>query len=169
MGRVEEAIEAFHKAIELDPQYPYAWSNLGDRYVELGRLEEAGAAFQERIRLSADDALSGEVSLGVIVCHRGDVCAARSHWKRALAIWEQARQSGLYSPAALMHERATALLGLGQREEALDALREALAQRRPGERFDLGVYELLAAASEPRDGIEEMIALVRSAVEEEPE
>ena len=41
LGRYEEAIECYDKAIELDPDYADAWKHKGDALYELGRYEEA--------------------------------------------------------------------------------------------------------------------------------
>ena len=43
LGRPEEAKEAYLKAIELDPQNPAMYNNLGFAYVRLGQLEKAEA------------------------------------------------------------------------------------------------------------------------------
>jgi len=65
--------------------------------------------------------------------------------------------------AGLLAGKAIALLCLGQKDKALAALKEALAQRLPGDVIEFTRYELLRAAPQPPEGIEEMIALLRSA------
>ena len=40
-ARFEEAIEAYNKAIEINPQYAKAWYNKGNALDELGKHEES--------------------------------------------------------------------------------------------------------------------------------
>ena len=168
LGRHEEAIAAYQRAIELDATSAYPHNNLGDVYLELGRLEEAEAEFRERVRLSPDDALSAEVSLGVVARHRGENEAAFQHFERAWAIWDIASQRNLQTPAGLLENKARTLIGLGRSQEALVTLRQALDSRLPGEATDFYIYELLAAAPEPLAGLEEMITLLREVADQQP-
>ena len=45
-GRVQEAIEQYNMAIEVDPSFPEAHANLGAAYYALGRTEDAFTEFQ---------------------------------------------------------------------------------------------------------------------------
>ena len=47
LGRPEEAIECFDKAIELDPKKASAWYNKGTALTSLGRPEEAIECFDK--------------------------------------------------------------------------------------------------------------------------
>jgi tetratricopeptide (TPR) repeat protein len=67
-GELEQAIEAYRKAIELNPEYENAYVELGQIYRSLGRNEDALAAFQHGLDnsprgLTHDNALSGKVLL----------------------------------------------------------------------------------------------------------
>ena len=55
------------------------------------------------------------------------------------------------------------MLGLGRVQEALDATQGALRQLLPGDRpeEDIKRLELLAAASEPPEGLDEVLTLLR--------
>jgi tetratricopeptide (TPR) repeat protein len=163
LGRHEEAIAAYRRAIDLDPEYASPHNNLGDTYLQLGRLEEARAESQERVHLSPDDALSAQVSLGIIARHRGDDEQATRHFRRAVATWDRAQQRKLQSPFALLENKALALLGLGRPDEAVATLREALAQRLPGDSIDFYCYDLLAESPDPPAGLDEMVALLQEA------
>ena len=52
LGRHEEAIEKYGKAVELDPKYASAYSNWGLALADLGRREEAVEKFEEFLRLA---------------------------------------------------------------------------------------------------------------------
>ena len=41
LGRYEEAIECFDRALEINPNFAEAWNNKGNVLDELGRYEEA--------------------------------------------------------------------------------------------------------------------------------
>ncbi len=58
LGRDEEALEAFLKAIELDPRDAAAWRGKGTSLGRLGRDEEALEAFLEATELDPKDAAS---------------------------------------------------------------------------------------------------------------
>ena len=45
MGRKEEAIEAFDKAIEIDPNYTAAYNNKGNALYDIGRKKECIACY----------------------------------------------------------------------------------------------------------------------------
>jgi tetratricopeptide (TPR) repeat protein len=167
LGRHEEAIAAYQRAIELNPELAYPHNNLGDTYLQLGRLEEAQSEFQERVRLSPDDALSAAVCLGTIARHQGENERAARHFRRALTLWDNAWQRKLETSADLLMNKALALLGLGRPEEATATLRDALAQQLPGDTIDFYIYDLLAEAPDPPTGLDEMIALLREATEDE--
>ena len=48
-GKLEEAIEAYKKAISITPDYAEAYSNMGNAFKDQGRLEEAIFAFKKAI------------------------------------------------------------------------------------------------------------------------
>jgi len=53
-GRVDEAIESYSKAIELQPDCAEAYSNLGVLLIEQGRVDEAIESFRKAIELQPD-------------------------------------------------------------------------------------------------------------------
>ncbi len=52
----EEAIEAFRRAIQIQPNDAAAYNNLGNAYVESGMYEEAIEAYKEAIKIQPDNA-----------------------------------------------------------------------------------------------------------------
>jgi tetratricopeptide (TPR) repeat protein len=53
-GQREQAVAAYRAAIDKAPGHTEAWHNLGCALGELGRLDEATAAFEETLRLKPD-------------------------------------------------------------------------------------------------------------------
>ncbi|WP_315646805.1 tetratricopeptide repeat protein [Limnospira sp. PMC 1042.18] len=58
-GKLEEAVNAFQKAIAHDPSFHWYHYKLGQAFKELGRLEEAKAAFQKAFELKPDLSFGG--------------------------------------------------------------------------------------------------------------
>jgi tetratricopeptide (TPR) repeat protein len=52
LGRYEEAVTWYRKAIELDPKRAIAYANLGDALAQLGRADEARRAYQTFLDMS---------------------------------------------------------------------------------------------------------------------
>jgi len=53
--RLDKAAEYFAKAVELDPRFAAAWNNLAGALKEVGRLDEAIAAYRRALVLTPDD------------------------------------------------------------------------------------------------------------------
>ena len=53
-GQTDEAIAAFHKAIEIFPGYALAYTNLGVTFVQIGRPDEAIPLLQKATELVPD-------------------------------------------------------------------------------------------------------------------
>jgi tetratricopeptide (TPR) repeat protein len=51
MGRYEEAIKCHDKAIEIDPEYAYAWNNKGNSLHYMGRYEEAIKCYDKALEI----------------------------------------------------------------------------------------------------------------------
>jgi len=56
LGRYNDAIAEYQRAIELDPQYPFPHNGLGNVYANLGRYDDAIAEFQWAIELDPQGA-----------------------------------------------------------------------------------------------------------------
>ena len=56
-GRYEEAIEAYDKAIAINPDFAIAWGNKGNALNNLGRYEEAIKALDKAIAIDPNDAI----------------------------------------------------------------------------------------------------------------
>jgi len=55
MGKYEESLSDFDRAIELDPEYQGALTNRGETYLQMGKYEEALSDFGRAIEIDPED------------------------------------------------------------------------------------------------------------------
>jgi len=55
LGKYDEAIAAYQRAIQLDPKDAYPHNNLAGVFVKLGRFDEARREYNERIALAPEN------------------------------------------------------------------------------------------------------------------
>ena len=79
-----EAVQAYHQALEIDPDFADAHVNLGRHYHEARDLEKAEAHYREAIRCAPVDATS-HFNLGVLLEDRERRLDALAAYERALA------------------------------------------------------------------------------------
>ena len=84
-GRFTEAMDHFHRALELKPDYAEAEDNLGLALADAGRPSEAIAHYAAAIRLKGDYA-EAHMNLGVALAASGRLPEAQAHFERALAL-----------------------------------------------------------------------------------
>ena len=65
-GRLDEAIDAYHRAIALDPTHANAYSNLGVLLRATGKPVEAEAAYRTAIRLNPEH-IDAYTNLGILL------------------------------------------------------------------------------------------------------
>jgi tetratricopeptide (TPR) repeat protein len=53
-GLSERKVEAFHRALQADPENPYAYNNLGVEYLRVGRSAKAEEYFRKALRLAPE-------------------------------------------------------------------------------------------------------------------
>ena len=80
-GETERAIEAFSKAIEIDPARRIAYSNLFGKYIELDRLDEARALLERQIK-SLGETPETEIKFYEIATRQGDRATAERYAAR---------------------------------------------------------------------------------------
>ncbi len=186
LGRQDEAIAAYHKAIELDPKYTAAYNNLGNVYRDLGRQDEAIVAYHKAIELDPKYA-SPHNNLGYLLLKEGQLQQAQAHLEQAISLnadayvviinlgityfhlkdrnnaQAQFRSALEKCPLDAVHgclNKVTALLGLEQSQEALELLQRTKEKftLQPDEIEDAFTdWDLLAAAPEPPAGIGEFL------------
>ena len=161
LKRYVDAEQDYRAAIALEPENSITHGNLAGAYIAMGRYAEAKKELGERIRLAQENTFHPLVLLGQIERLMGDK-GSEAHCLEALGNWETAVAAGWQTQAALLSDKAMALLFLQRKDEAVDTLREALASSRLGADWDTEELEQLKNAPEPPEGLDEMIALIRS-------
>src|SRR5262249_48365967 len=79
------AIEAYRRALALDPKNPDALSNLGMTQLWTGKATEAVASLERAAQESPEDFMVAG-NLGDAYRSKGDAVRAQSAWKRAMAL-----------------------------------------------------------------------------------
>ncbi len=114
----EHAVTSYRKALELNPRYAEAQSNLGNVYRHQRQWDQAIACYQQAQKLKPDSAdLSN--NLGVVHKERGNLAEALHHYQQALRLNPQ-------------HAEACQNMGIvlgdqGKLEEAENAFSQALS------------------------------------------
>jgi tetratricopeptide (TPR) repeat protein len=123
-GRYDEAIEPYHRMLELDPNFALTHELLGDIYEQKGQHAEAIAAWSRAF------ALEGNGELAALLDHTfaasGFNAAIRALALKQLAHLNERKQRGAYVPAM---EFVTAYLRLGDWEQTAAWLGTAVQER----------------------------------------
>jgi adenylate cyclase len=116
-GRIEQALAASRRALELEPRMPEAWVAKGNLLFLQRKSDEAFAAFEEAIRLDPS-------SYNAHYFYARDLFSA-GRAERALAYYEAAERlrPEEYQPPCML---SSTLFSLGRREEAIAAATRAL-------------------------------------------
>lgn len=130
MGKTDEAVEAFKRALSLDPSYWVARRELGIIYWEKHLTDLAAQELRPILQLFPDDA-----SVNSIL---GQYEFAQRHYKEAIALLAKSSYVETQPQIALMY--AEALLNLGKKEEAGDVLKPLIGRGdlSPNQGFLLG-------------------------------
>jgi tetratricopeptide (TPR) repeat protein len=132
LGRHEEALKAFDKAIQLAPDDALLWKNLGDVLLNLGRRAEALLGLQHALRLNPRD--------------------WEAAWKSGVLLHEAAWFEEALAQFNLCHElQPNHALTLSVRALALRGLKrfeEALADSRRAHQLDPGNAEICTNAGD---------------------
>ncbi len=84
-GRLDEAIEEFHHALQVDPDRVVANYNLGNTLVKKGMYAEAAGAYQKVLDKDPDNA-SAHKNLGIALLYLSRPCEALEHFQRGADI-----------------------------------------------------------------------------------
>jgi len=102
LGQVEAARERFYEAVETDPDYVEAWSNLGCVLSELNQPGEAIEAFECALKIHGEYA-DAHYHLADVLEGQGRHEAAADHWRAYLhfdqrSTWADEAKRRLESP-----------------------------------------------------------------------
>jgi tetratricopeptide (TPR) repeat protein len=117
LGRNEEALAAYRRALELDPQLAVAHYNLGLAQLALGQGDEAMGSFRQALALQPDYP-EAHTNLGVVLAGRGELEEALEHYREAVAL--RPGDGGTH------FNLGQGLLMAGQVEEGLGELRKGV-------------------------------------------
>ncbi len=124
------AVERHQQAVARDPEYGWAWYQLGATLLDLGQPREAVPALEQAIELKAGP-LGVHYLLGLALSDLGQVEAAKQQYEKVVAHDPQLLHSSSLIGLASMTNLALAQEQLGQPDEAcqtlLPALREAVS------------------------------------------
>lgn len=141
-GQSGLAIEAYKRAVQINPQLVQAWNNLGINYGKAGQTAQAIEAFQQVVRINPQDA-DAWYNLGGNYAEAGNKVQAMEAYKQASRLKTQSEQA-----ASKKDEPSSDDQGYVESQFAsvdlIDLLRKAAeagqadAQCKLGEMYDLG-------------------------------
>lgn len=124
LGRNEDAIEAYHKSLTIDPMQSWTHTNLGVLYDNLGRIKEAALHFSKAFEINPLEMKSfrGDVNRisGFVLVKQGDIIGAQERFDLLADGDESARASGLRSKALLKMYQ-------GYHSSAIELFKQAVA------------------------------------------
>ena len=105
VGKTEEAIAHFRKAVALYPQYVMAHNDLGAQLLAQGKLDDAAEEFRRAIQLDPK-AFNPRLNLGIVLVQKHQFSEAAAMLKTALALDPNAPAARLYNGLALKGSNA---------------------------------------------------------------
>src|SRR6266496_2756193 len=154
-GRLDEAIDQFQIALNIDPKYPMARTNLGIALSKKGRVDEAIAHFQTVLGDYPNDA-KAHLNLGTALAKKGDPQSAIAAYEKALSI--QSRYPSAH------YKLGMALDASGRIDEAIAHYQEAVQE----DPHFAEAYYLLGNDLFRRSRIDDAIAAYERALQSRP-
>ena len=136
LGKLDEAIVSYHKALAIAPEYAGAHNNLGNGLQDQGKLDEAIASFRTALTIKPDFA-DAHYNLGIALRDLGKLDEAVASYHQALAIKPDF--------ADAHGNLGNALKELGELDEAVANYHKALAIKPDSSlaHSNLGILQLL--------------------------
>ena len=118
MGRADEAMVHYQKALEIKPNHADAYYNLGHLLAKMGRTDEALAHYQKALELDPNHT-KAHINLGGLLADAGRADEALAHYSKASEI--APNDSGIqYNLGSLLED-------MGRSDEAMAHYQKALA------------------------------------------
>jgi tetratricopeptide (TPR) repeat protein len=117
LGRYEEAVASYDKAIEIKPDDEEAWNNRGIALRNLGRYEEAVASYDKALEIKPDFETAWN--------NRGNALRNLGRYEEAVASYDKAIEIKPDDEEA-WNNRGNALMNLGRYEEAVASYNKAI-------------------------------------------
>ncbi|MEM1169634.1 MAG: tetratricopeptide repeat protein [Cyanobacteria bacterium P01_H01_bin.35] len=115
--KLEEAISAYDKALEIKPDDDAAWYNKGIALKNLGRYEQAISAYDKALEFKPDD--------DVAWYNKGNALSDLGRYEQAISAYDKALEFKPDDDAA-WYNKGNALKNLGRYEQAISAYDKAL-------------------------------------------
>ena len=148
-GRTADAIEAYQRALELDPGMAQAHANLVGSFGRTGEIDQAEEHYAKALALNPN-LVELHNNWGVVQASRGEPAAAAAAFRRALELNPNSARANA--------NLGVALFEAGNREEAARRFRDAIKSdptNRPA-RMNLGTLAL--EDDRPREAVEHLEA-----------
>jgi tetratricopeptide (TPR) repeat protein len=116
-GRIEEAMEHYHKAIQINPNFSEAQANIGSVLAAQGRLDEAIEYYRQAIQINPNDP--------EVLNYLGVTLAAKGRHYEAIENYYKAIQINPNNPQVL-NNLGNALAAKGRLDEAIKYYRQAI-------------------------------------------
>ncbi|MGA2243313.1 MAG: tetratricopeptide repeat protein, partial [Verrucomicrobiota bacterium] len=155
-GHIEEAMEHYHKAIQINPNNCETLINLGIAFAAQGQFNEAIAHYQRALQINPDYA-EAYINLGLVLLKKGNEDEAITYFQRALQIKPDFAEAHI--------NLGNALLQKGNEDEAITHFQRAL-QIKPD--YAEACYNLGSALLQKGD-VDEAIAHFQRALQISPD
>jgi len=117
-NKLEEAIEAYNKALVIKPDYADAYNNMGNAHQKQGNLEEAIKAYKKALSIKPDFAEAYN-NMGIVLQDQGKLEEAIKAYKKAIVIKPDYAEA-YYNMGIVLQDQK-------KQEEAIKAYSKALA------------------------------------------
>jgi len=84
-GKLDEAIALYHQVIEINPNFAWAYNNLGEAFVKQGKLDEAVVEYQKAIKINPNSAWF-YINLGRLLILQGCFEEAIGYFRQGIEI-----------------------------------------------------------------------------------
>ena len=112
------SVEAFERALQINPEFDEAWNDLGNAYAESGAIAKAIPAFRQALKLNPRHAKAWN-NLGVAYGESGEAAKAVAAFNAALRI--NPKQPDVWNNLGIAYRKS------GETAKAVEAYRQALS------------------------------------------